>query len=100
MNIAGPDLPTALFGHSMVTLGLGQAILGGQTDTQGNLMNGVFYDHEYERKIYFVSCYQLICGVSTVNQEISAPRGHFIAIPIPDSISGCVSKGKFLHAYG
>ena len=92
MNIAGPDLPTTLFGHSMVTLGLGQAILGGQSLGLGQ--------YEYERKIYFVSCYQLICGVSTVNQEISAPRGHFIAIPIPDSISGCVSKGKFLHAYG
>ena len=51
MNIAGPDLPTALFGHSMVTLGLGQAILGGQTINQGNLMNGVFSDYEYERKI-------------------------------------------------
>ena len=27
--IAGPDLPTWLQGHSMVTLGLGQAVLGG-----------------------------------------------------------------------
>ena len=36
--IAGPDLPTWLQGHSMVTLGLGQAILGGSN----NLPSTVF----------------------------------------------------------
>ena len=82
--IAGPDLPTALDGHSMVSLGLGQAILGGIDD------NAVF-----QNRIYHITCSQQICMVSNMNLELSILRAFFVAIPIPDSMSGCISQSKF-----
>ena len=80
---AGPDLPIELEGHSMVTLGLGQAILGGW---DGNV---------YRNEIYHFTCYQQDCTISLLNQLLETPRAYFVAIPIPDSISGCISDSKF-----
>ena len=85
---AGPDLPIALSSHSMVPLGLGQAILGGH-DVGG------FYRNE----IYHFSCYQEYCTISSLNQLLKFPRGFFVAIPIPDSISGCISDSKFGYSH-
>ena len=98
MNVAGPSLPMPLFGHSMVPLGLGQAILGGAIarDVYSDGINKFPLDVEFERKIHFLSCLQLRCHIITLNQELNVPRGYFMAIPIPDSISGCISKSKFL----
>ena len=79
----GPDLPTPLFGHSMVPLGLGQAILGGSDD-----------DLVSQRKIYHVTCSNQVCEMSTLSKELSVSRFSFVAIPIPDSISGCISDSK------
>ena len=88
MNIAGPDLPTKLASHSMVPLGFGQAILGGFEDPS-------HFKFRYKREIYYLSCSQHICKMSSLNQELSVSRGYFVAIPIPDRISGCILKSKF-----
>ena len=81
---AGPDLPFGLHGHSMVALGLGQAVLGGWSSSGG-----------YQKKIYHITCSEQICMISLLNQELSIPRKDFVAIPIPDSMSGCTSNSEF-----
>ena len=65
----------------MVTLGLGQAILGGL---------GI----DYQNKIYHFTCYEQDCKISLLNQLLEVPRDNFVAIQIPDSISGCISDSK------
>ena len=68
----------------MVSLGLGQAILGGIDD-----------NYVVQNRIYHITCSQHICMVSKMNKELSVPRAFFVAIPIPDSMSGCISQSKF-----
>ena len=67
----------------MVALGLGQAVLGG------------YGNSAYQKKIYLITCSEQICMISLLNQELSIPRGYFVAIPIPDSMSGCISNSEF-----
>ena len=81
---AGPDLPIELYGQSMVTLGLGQALLG-----------GLDANWVYQNEIYHFTCYQQDCTISLLNQLLETPRRFFVAIPIPDSTSGCISDSKF-----
>ena len=81
---AGPDLLIELAGHSMVTLGFGQAILGGFNDVK-----------TCQSKIYHYTCSQQICKIFKLSQELKVPRRYFVAIPILDNISGCVSESKF-----
>ena len=71
----------------MVPLGLGQAILGGRND---NFQNDL-------TKIYTLTCSQRICQISLFGNELSLHRHSFVAIPIPDDISGCISKSKILN---
>ena len=73
----------------MVPLGLGQAILGGRRNTfsEGN--------SQYQSKIYHVTCLNHFCDIDTLRKELSVPRDLFVAIPVPDSISGCISESKF-----
>ena len=66
----------------MVRIGKGQAILGGQS-------NG-----DYQAKIYSMTCSNRNCIISLLNRELSVPKGYFVAIPIPDTISGCITGGK------
>ena len=82
-NILGPELPTQLYGHSMVSLGFGQAILGGAND------------FGYQRKIYGLTCSNQIFDISVLSQDLSVPRMYFVAILVPDTISGCVTESKF-----
>ena len=72
----------------MVILGLGQAILGGiGSDNSPN-------------KIYHFTCYQQDCKISSLNQLLEVPRGWFhVAIPILDSISGCISDSKLGYSH-
>ena len=70
----------------MVPLGLGQAILGG---VKGN--TGV---HEYHKKVYFMTCSDRNCIITTLSKELSNPLSSFVAIPIPDLTARCISKGK------
>ena len=79
--IAGPYLPIALKGHCMVSLGLGQALIGGQDS----------YDN-FQSMIYHLTCHLEVCIFSTMNQKLSVARAYFLAIPIPDSMSSCISK--------
>ena len=82
--ILGPDLPIELMGHSMVPLGLGQAILGGMQNSWDN----------YEKKIYFLTCSNSNCIFTTLSKELSDPLSYFVAIAIPDTTANCISKGK------
>ena len=71
-----------LYTHAMVQLGNGQAIIGGSGD-------GVV-----QAKINLLKCMNRYCAISTLSQELSVPRYDFLAIPIPDTITGCISGGK------
>ena len=80
----GPDLEVPLSGHSMITLGLGQAIIGGESKGQ------------YQKTIYHFECSQLNCYISILELELAIPRASFVAMALPDHLSGCVSKGNLL----
>ena len=79
--ISGPELPETLSEHMMVALELGQTIIGGKSND------------EYTKKIYHLECSQGDCVISKMQQELSSSRGMFVAIPIPDFLSGCISGG-------
>ena len=82
--ILGPDLPVPLNGHteSTVPLGNGQVILGGLSIDIS------------QKKIYVINCQRRDCFVSTMIQELSHQRSYFVAIPIPDNLAECVTRGK------
>ena len=80
----GPELPVTITRHSMIPLGNGQAIIGG-IFAPG--ING------YNSKIYFLTVVNSNWKVSVLNQTLSFPRRSFVAIPITDTISGCISEG-------
>ena len=67
----------------MVRLGKGQAILGGRQS-----------DGVYQTMIYLMTCSNRNCIISLLNRELSVPKDSFVAIPIPDTISGCVTGGE------
>ena len=75
---SGPSLPIPLSDHSMVRLGKGQAILGG-------------YNKGYQSKIYRIDCSNRNCSISLLKTELSLSMFSFVAIPIPDKISGCLT---------
>ena len=79
---SGPQLPLKLMGHSMVPLGNGQAIIGG-------------YSPPIEQsKIYSLTCTNRNCMIELMSTELSVPKDKFVAIPIPDRISGCIMGGN------
>ena len=80
----GPKLPIPLFFHAMVQLEKGQAIIGGFGDGS-------------QDKIYLFSCMDRNCSIHQLSQELSVPRYWFVAIPIPDTLSGCITGGKKFH---
>ena len=91
--ISGPELPVSLMEHSMVTLGMGQAIIGGKSDG------------ENQKKIYFLKCsnagmmnVQENCNISPLG-ELSIARSAFVVIPIPITFTGCITNGKALLSF-
>ena len=78
----GPKLPMRLREHTMVLLGKGLAIIGG------------YGDENAQDKIHLLSCINRNCSISTLSQDLSMPRYMFVAIPIPDTITGCITGGK------
>ena len=66
----------------MVRLGKGQAIVGGWNNADTLAM------------IYFMTCSNRNCFISLLDRELSVPKALFVAIPIPDTISGCITDGK------
>ena len=77
-------------GHSMVRLGKGQAILGGTIGADSSYLT----DGVHQTKIYTMDCSNRNWIISLLNAEISVPKSYFVAIPIPDTISGCITGGK------
>ena len=75
-------MPIGLYKHAMVQLGNGLAMIGG------------YGDGKNQAKIYLLNCMNRNCSISTLTQELSVPRQWFLAIPIPDTIAGCISGGK------
>ena len=71
----------------MVALGFGQAIIGGRKKEYGY--------NDLHKTIYHFTCSKQICIISTLNQELSFGRSSFVAIQIPDSLSGCIHYSKF-----
>ena len=66
----------------MAPLGNGQAILGGSNIKV------------YQNRIYHFTCSQKKCQISVLNHKLSFPRESFVALAIPDVISGCISESK------
>ena len=85
LSFTGPKLPISLFRHAMVQLGNRQAIIGG-------FGNGIFQD-----KIHLFSCTKRNCSIHQLDQVLSLLRQKFVAIPIPDTLSGCITGGKIFH---
>ena len=81
----GPKLPMSLFRHAMVQLGNRQAIIGG------------FGNGDFQDKIHLFSCMNKNCSIHQLDQILSLPRYWFVAIPIPDTLSGCITGGKKFH---
>ena len=77
--------------HAMVQLVNGQAIIGGYGDRE---YGDPEYDTDYQDKIYFFSCMNRNCSIHQLRQELSVPSAQFVAIPIPDTLSGCITGGK------
>ena len=74
----GPKLPIPLLGHEMVPFEKGQAIIGGFSTSSDN------------SKIYMLTCSNRVCKFDTLGQELSVPRGWFVAMPIPDDMTDCI----------
>ena len=79
---SGPSLPIPLYTHSMVSLGKGQAIIGGLSSNVN------------QAKIYSMTCSNRNCIISLLDRELSMSLEYFVAIPIPDRISGCITGGR------
>ena len=54
----------------MITLGLGQAIIGGESNGQ------------YQKTIYHFECSQLTCDISILELELAIPRASFVAMAL------------------
>ena len=89
---SGPDLSIPLWGHSMVPLSNGQAILGGTF-----FIYGIMDQREFNPNIYFLTCSNLECNIQTMTQTASFLATSFVAIPIPDDMSGCIFRGKLIE---
>ena len=74
----------------MAKLGRGQAIIGGLVDL-GGLANRVI-----SQAIYHMTISNGNCLISLLNRELSFPYENFVAIPITDTISGCITESKYL----
>ena len=91
-DTTGPNLSIPLWGHSMVPLSNGQAILG------GNYFNkGTNQQVEWNPNIYFLTCSNLECSIQTMTRTASFLATSFLAIPIPDDMSGCIFRGKLIE---
>ena len=78
-------MPTTLRGHSMVRLDKSLVILGGYDSLP---------DSSYGSCIYSMACSNRNCTISLLNRKLKAKKHEFVAIPIPEKISGCTTEGK------
>ena len=89
INFAGPPVPQACSGGTMVTLPNGnvdgtEAVLIGCNDGNENGLEKIF-------KIFWQGD-GLRWG--TLDQELKYPRNHAVAMIIPDSMTECTRKSK------
>ena len=91
-DTTGPNLSIPLWGHSMVPLSNGQAILGGIYYNKPK-----WFQIEWNPNIYFLTCSNLECNIQTMTQTASFLATYFVAIPIPDDMSGCIFRGKLIE---
>ena len=75
----------SLYRHAMVQLGNALAIIGG------------YGDGDFQDKIHLFSCMNKNCFIHQLDQLLSLPREWIVAIPIPDTLSGCITGGKKFH---
>ena len=72
----------SLHRHAMVQLGNALAIIGG------------YGGGDFPDKIHLFSCMNKNCSIHQLDQVLSLPREQFVAISIPDTLSGCITGGK------
>ena len=70
----------------MVQLGNGLGIIG-----------GVYRGTKLQDNIYLFTCKSRNCSISILSQKLSVPRYWFVAIPISDTMSGCITGGENLR---
>ena len=70
----GPDLPKALFLHSMLEIHGDAFVFGGR------------YSGGDNSAIYQLTCASGICSWSTLNQELKDARYFTVAISVPDTV--------------
>ena len=46
--------------------------------------------------MFYLTCSHQICKVSVLKKELSNARENFVAIAIPDNMSGCIFESKLL----
>ena len=76
----------------MVPLAKGQVLIGGvytSTATFESLhqINDIV-------TIHYLTVIKRNCIISILDRKISVPRAAFVAIPISDKVSGCITVGK------
>ena len=81
----------------MVQLGYGQVLFRGVSDydVQTGASSNSF--HSERNRIFFLTCFSRTCSISMLDQQISLPRSSFVTIPLPDTISGCITGGKYFR---
>ena len=79
---SNPNLIEKLFSNSGIT----SKIINAYTDS----------NNVQQSKIYHMRCSHYICEVLILDKELSVPRDSFVAMPIPDHMSGCISESKFV----
>ena len=89
LHFSGPNMPYKANGLSMVPLGNGQAICGGRFGDASTIA-------EYSNQIILLTCSNKRCKMEILPQKLLVSMAFFIMIPIPDTISGCVSKGMYI----
>ena len=70
--ILGPEMPTALYGLSLL-------------EVQGDVFLFGGYGSTYNAAIYQLSCSSGICSWSTVNQVLKVGRRYTVVIPVSDT---------------
>ena len=75
----------------MVPLGNGQAIIGGS-----HVVYGLIVENS---QILLFTCSKMNCKIEALEQKLSMSLSFFVAILIPDKVSGCVSSGNYKYDF-
>ncbi len=81
--IKGPDLPKPLHRSTGISFGNDFIAVGGFTG----------YTDVPVKTLYKLSCANLDCQWTLMNQELEIARAEVVAIPIPDNMTACEDIG-------